>query len=55
MSKYLITGFSGFVGRNFVEYLENNEKNCLVKGVDIHNPSRIGSLYSKRLRELNLI
>jgi GDP-4-dehydro-6-deoxy-D-mannose reductase len=38
MNKYLITGFSGFVGRHFVEYLENTEKNCLVKGLDIHNP-----------------
>jgi GDP-4-dehydro-6-deoxy-D-mannose reductase len=38
LEKYLITGFSGFVGRHFVEYLENNEKNCLVKGLDIHNP-----------------
>jgi GDP-4-dehydro-6-deoxy-D-mannose reductase len=38
MNKYLITGFSGFVGRHFVEYLENNENNCLVKGLDIHNP-----------------
>jgi len=38
MNKYLITGFSGFVGRHFVEYLENNEKNCLVMGIDIDNP-----------------
>jgi GDP-4-dehydro-6-deoxy-D-mannose reductase len=38
MNKYLITGFSGFVGRHFVEYLENTEKNCLIKGLDIHNP-----------------
>jgi len=38
MNKYLITGFSGFVGQHFVEYLESNEKNCLVKGLDISNP-----------------
>jgi GDP-4-dehydro-6-deoxy-D-mannose reductase len=38
MNKYLITGFSGFVGRHFIEYLENSEKNCLVKGLDIQNP-----------------
>ncbi|MGD0275002.1 MAG: GDP-mannose 4,6-dehydratase [Syntrophales bacterium] len=38
MNKYLITGFSGFVGQYFVEYLESNEKNCLVKGLDIQNP-----------------
>jgi GDP-4-dehydro-6-deoxy-D-mannose reductase len=36
--KYLITGFSGFVGRHFIEYLEKYEKNCIVKGLDIHNP-----------------
>ena len=38
MNKYLITGFSGFVGRHFIEYLESNEKNCLVKGLDIQHP-----------------
>jgi len=38
MNKYLITGFSGFVGQHFVEYLESNEKNCLVQGLDISNP-----------------
>lgn len=38
MNKYLITGFSGFVGQHFIEYLESNEKNCLVKGLDISNP-----------------
>ena len=39
MNKYLITGFSGFVGRHFIDYLENNEKGCLVKGLDIHDPN----------------
>ena len=38
MSKYLITGFSGFVGRYFAEYLEQNENNCFVKGLDIKTP-----------------
>jgi len=38
MNKYLITGFSGFVGRHFVEYLDSKDKNCLVKGLDIQNP-----------------
>jgi GDP-4-dehydro-6-deoxy-D-mannose reductase len=38
MNKYLITGFSGFVGRHFVEYLGSNEDECLVKGLDINNP-----------------
>jgi GDP-4-dehydro-6-deoxy-D-mannose reductase len=38
MNKYLITGFSGFVGRHFVEYLENTGVPCLVKGLDISHP-----------------
>jgi len=38
MNKYLITGFSGFVGQHFIEYLENNENNCFVKGLDIKTP-----------------
>lgn len=38
MNKYLITGFSGFVAGHFVEYLERNEKNSFVKGVDIRDP-----------------
>jgi GDP-4-dehydro-6-deoxy-D-mannose reductase len=37
MKKYLITGFSGFVGRHFTDYLEKNEKNCSVKGVDVND------------------
>ena len=39
MNKYLITGFSGFVARHFIEYLENHEPACLVKGLDIHQPA----------------
>jgi GDP-4-dehydro-6-deoxy-D-mannose reductase len=38
MKKYLITGFSGFVGQHFLEYLENRGQACLVKGLDIHEP-----------------
>ncbi len=38
MNKYLITGFSGFVGRYFIEYLENSGDVCLVKGLDIRHP-----------------
>jgi len=38
MKKYLITGFSGFVARHFVEYLEKQGNACLIKGLDIHNP-----------------
>jgi GDP-4-dehydro-6-deoxy-D-mannose reductase len=38
LDKYLLTGFSGFVGRHFVEYLEDKGSPCLVKGLDISNP-----------------
>jgi len=38
LDKYLITGFSGFVGRHFVEYLEKKGNICIVKGLDIHDP-----------------
>jgi len=38
MNKYLITGFSGFVSRHFMEYLENNKIHALIKGIDVHYP-----------------
>ena len=38
MKKYLITGFSGFVSRHFMAYLENNEILAVVKGIDLHYP-----------------
>jgi GDP-4-dehydro-6-deoxy-D-mannose reductase len=38
LDRYLITGFSGFVGRHFVEYLESRGETCLVKGLDVHRP-----------------
>ena len=38
MKKYLITGFSGFVSRHFLEFLESHRINAMVKGLDIHNP-----------------
>jgi GDP-4-dehydro-6-deoxy-D-mannose reductase len=39
MDKYLITGFSGFVGWHFVEYLEKNNSVCQIKGLDIQHPN----------------
>jgi len=33
--KYLITGFSGFVGRHFCEYLERNNVSAYIKGIDV--------------------
>jgi GDP-4-dehydro-6-deoxy-D-mannose reductase len=38
LDRYLITGFSGFVGRQFVDYLENSGDSCQVKGLDMHAP-----------------
>lgn len=39
MEKYLITGFSGFVSRYFLEYLENNKIHANVLGIDMFIPS----------------
>jgi len=38
MKKYLITGYAGFVGRHFVEYLDKNETDAVIKGLDIQKP-----------------
>ena len=38
MMKFLITGFSGFVSRHFLNYLEENKKNVEVCGIDINMP-----------------
>jgi GDP-4-dehydro-6-deoxy-D-mannose reductase len=38
MKKYLITGYSGFVSRHFLEYLDKKETYTSVKGLDIHKP-----------------
>ncbi len=38
MKKILITGFSGFVSRHFIEYLENNQISAMIKGIDLYNP-----------------
>ncbi len=38
MGKYLITGFSGFVSRHFLDYLESNKINSEVLGVDLLTP-----------------
>ncbi len=38
VKKYLITGLSGFVGYYFLEFLENNRINSVVKGIDITSP-----------------
>jgi GDP-4-dehydro-6-deoxy-D-mannose reductase len=38
MEKYLITGFSGFVGKHFLDFLDQNKIAAYVLGVDIHRP-----------------
>ena len=38
MAKYLITGFSGFVSRHFLEYLAREKRRASILGVDIHPP-----------------
>jgi GDP-4-dehydro-6-deoxy-D-mannose reductase len=38
LNRYLITGFSGFVARHFVDYLENTGDVCLIKGLDMQTP-----------------
>jgi GDP-4-dehydro-6-deoxy-D-mannose reductase len=39
MSKYLITGFSGFVSSHFLKFLESQRIDAEVLGVDLHVPS----------------
>lgn len=36
--KVLITGFSGFVGRHFINYLKENDIECDVLGIDVSEP-----------------
>ncbi|MCP4130483.1 MAG: NAD-dependent epimerase/dehydratase family protein [bacterium] len=46
MKKYLITGFSGFVGYNFLEYLENIGESSSVLGIDIAEPNFVLDKFS---------
>jgi GDP-4-dehydro-6-deoxy-D-mannose reductase len=39
MKKYLITGFSGFVSRHFLNYLESKDRKSTVLGMDMEKPS----------------
>ncbi len=38
MQKYIVTGFSGFVSKNFLEYLNSNKIHSTVLGIDIREP-----------------
>jgi GDP-4-dehydro-6-deoxy-D-mannose reductase len=39
MEKFLITGFSGFVSKHFLNLLESNEECASVLGIDLHEPA----------------
>jgi GDP-4-dehydro-6-deoxy-D-mannose reductase len=39
MKKYLVTGFSGFVGRHFLDFLEKAGEAAYVRGIDLHRPT----------------
>lgn len=39
IDKFLITGFSGFVSKHFIDYFEQNKISAEVLGIDIHMPS----------------
>jgi len=47
MGKILITGFSGFVSRYFLEYLEHNGIDTLIKGIDVQGPDFNQESYKK--------
>lgn len=59
MKKILITGFSGFVSRHFLEYLYNENLAYKILGVDINPPKLSLDSYKDRLdvkfKELNLL
>ncbi|HAY33194.1 MAG TPA: GDP-mannose 4,6-dehydratase [Ignavibacteria bacterium] len=45
--KYLITGFSGFVSRNFIEYLDSRNSETEIMGIDLREPEMRYDLYRK--------
>ena len=49
MSKYLITGFSGFVGEHFLDFLNEKKEDDIILGIDIKPPDFLISNY-KNLR-----
>lgn len=59
MSKYLITGFSGFVSRHFLQYLYDEHCGDEVYGVDLRKPLFDYMVYQDRLsiqfKEINLL
>ncbi len=59
MKKYLITGFSGFVSRHFLDLLYDKREDCEVLGVDVNPPSLDITKYSDRFpiefKQVNLL
>ena len=58
MKKYFITGFSGFVSRHFLNYLDSNNIDAIVLGVDVTRPEFQFENYKElkcAYRELNLL
>lgn len=57
--RFLITGFSGFVGRHFLQYLYDKNETTEVFGIDIRKPAFDTSVYADRLKisfkEVNLL
>ena len=57
--RFLITGFSGFVGRHFLQYLYDKNEAMEVFGIDIRKPAFDTSVYADRLKisfkEVNLL
>lgn len=57
--RFLITGFSGFVGRHFLQYLYDKNETAEVFGIDIRKPVFDTSVYADRLKisfkEVNLL
>lgn len=46
MKKYLITGFSGFVSRHFIEYLEKSSTSSEILGIDMESPGFSGNNFT---------
>lgn len=59
MRKILITGYSGFVARHFLDYLLENEISCEILGADINPPRFSEEKYQHvlklRFQKLNLL
>ena len=59
MKKYLITGFSGFVARHFLDYLYEKKADCEVLGVDVNPPgldiARYADRFEVSFRQVNLL